>query len=298
MGFSLSKGWAAFVAFFRRMARAEERVQSSLDSKLTTPNRTTTDADWARVQKAADERRKSDDKEARRRLKEERDAEIERLTREFEEQERARRENDWKQDTGGDVVDSDDWQVGGRDATSQGDAASRWIVSGNFKTISDSSNVYAIAYNVERGSLFVQYKHWDPSLPLGEQHGAGPIYEYKNVSIVEALALYKTADVGGWLWDHVRVRGTWSQHKKPYRLVAISREYLPRKAAYRDGAEWFLRRQVWRNGKASYSQLPDAPAPPIDMNGNRLDKGFNPKPWRGFNSRPTRPDSGKPDRGK
>lgn len=165
-----------------------------------------------------------------------------------------------------------------------------WASRGDWKLIQNSDNVYAIRYDIENESLFIQFKHWAPPMPFGAQNGPGPIYEYKGVSIPEAHSIFASNDVGEWLWDRLRIRGTWSGHQKPYRLVSISHGYLPRKATanYKGtGEEWFVRRQTWgTDGKAIYSQLPTAPAPPM---------GYDGRPYRATPNR-GRPNDGKPRR--
>lgn len=171
--------------------------------------------------------------------------------------------------------------------------SSLWIISGKFMIVdSESDNVYAIAYDVDRSSLFVQFKHWEPGMPFGSQNGPGAVYEYKNVSIPEAHSFFRAKSKDDWIWNNLRVRGTWSDHKKPYRLTAISLGYLPRKATWwTDGREWFIRRQMWdTNGMAAYSQLPNRPAPPMGMDG---------KPqWSKWTPDRGTPNRGTPNRGK
>ncbi|MDO5749551.1 MAG: hypothetical protein Q4Q42_07945, partial [Planctomycetia bacterium] len=150
--------------------------------------------------------------------------------------------------------------------------ASEWIASGEWFRITAfvTQNVYAIKYDVRNASLYVQYKHWDPSMPVrfggNAGNGPGPIYEYSNVSIKEAKDAFTSPDIGVWIWDNIRVRGTWSGHLKPNRLVSISHGYLPRKAVLnykgRPG-EWFVPRARWdkkSNRVVMVSQLPLAPA--------------------------------------
>lgn len=174
--------------------------------------------------------------------------------------------------------------------------STKWILSGEFKKVPDSDNVYAIAYDLRKSSLFVQYKHWAPPMPLGTQAGPGPVYEYKGVSIAEAHSVYRSANVSQWLWDYVRVRGTWGGHKKPYRLVAMSGGYLPRKASMSsDGQEWFIRRYATSAaGSGVVSQLPDRPAPPMGFDGKPLWNYW--QPTRGTPNR-GRPNNGRPNRG-
>lgn len=164
----------------------------------------------------------------------------------------------------------------------------RWLSEGYFKIVDASSNVYAIKYDVQSANLYVQFQHWDPSMGYDELSGEpGPIYEYGGVSLAEARAFYLAASKGEWVWDNLRVRGTFSGHQKPYKLVAISQGYLPRKATWNyknTGQEWFVQRKMWtKDGGAIVSQLPTAPA-----------RGFpgGVKPFR------ARPDNGRPDNGR
>lgn len=170
------------------------------------------------------------------------------------------------------------------------DPETQWIISGNFRFINNDENVYAIAYDIRRRCLLVQYKHWAPGMPLDAQAGPGPIYEYSRVEICEASAIYHAQDIGLWLWDNVRVRGSWSLHKKPYRLVAISGGYLPRKSTmWNDGREWWIRRQMLGADGHSYtSQLRNAPAPPMGFDGKPDRSNYH--PYRG------RPDDGRPNK--
>ncbi|MBQ9873559.1 MAG: KTSC domain-containing protein [Thermoguttaceae bacterium] len=296
------RGWGALKNLFQRLWKAGidairpngGRVETPTDSPLSS-DRTRTEADWGAV------KRRIADAE---RIAREREEDWKRLEEQLrEEDERRERRDRWG--TAPTVSDGE----GLRPQPSPGSYggavprqqvkhdANYWLVSGEFQLINNSDNVYAIAYDVNKNCLYVQYKHWAPPMQFGAQNGPGPIYEYKNVSIAEARALYRAKDVGAWLWDNVRRRGTWSGHKKPYRLVAISRGYLPRKATYWiDGREWFIRRQMWgSDGRAVYSQLPNAPAPPMGYDGqpDRSD-------WKPYRGRPNngRPNDGRPYRGR
>lgn len=168
------------------------------------------------------------------------------------------------------------------------DSADEWIATGFYRLIQGDGNVYAAKYDLQEGKLYVQYKHWDPSMELGTQDGPGPVYEYSDVTPAEARAFYNAPDAGVWLWDNVRVRGSWALHRKPYKIVAISRGYLPRKAVHNyrgSGEEWFVPRSAWGpNGRAVASQLPLAPAPPLSYDG---------VPLRGTPNR-GRPNNGRP----
>ena len=286
-----SRGWAGLKNWFKNLWKDEEQArrnapETSNDSPLTGVGRNTP-ADWAAKRRQTSDlaRRQKELDQTRQRLAEELQEKIER-----EENERLKSNATaspsvvgagsvaplpGRENYGGDVPSRAQWR----------EESALWIASGKFHLVQNSDNVYAIAYDVLKSSLYVQYKHWAPPMKFGAQNGPGPIYEYKNVSVAEAHALYRAKDTGQWLWDNVRIRGTWSGHRKPYRLVAISQRYMPRQAMWLKNREWFIRRQAWgTGGQVIYSQLPNAPAPPMGMDG---------KPVRGHYG----PDRGTPNRG-
>lgn len=45
---------------------------------------------------------------------------------------------------------------------------------------------------------------------------SGASYLYSNVSLSEALSFAQAQSKGGWIWDNLRVRGSKTQHRKPY----------------------------------------------------------------------------------
>lgn len=292
--------WGKLKNYFQRLWRRETNARKTAtpqDSHLS--NRDFLTADWARLQqKAQIENRKAlqDAFNRRKALDElheqiEREEELRALKRSFDSAIKKRALPPYL--GGGTLAPLPSSNQYGGDVpnTATYGESALWIMSGKFHIINHSGNVYAIAYDVRRGCLYVQYKHWRPGLPFGAQNGPGPIYEYKNVSISEAHAIFRAPDVSAWLWDNVRRRGTWSGHKKPYRLVAIQAGYLPRKATFwRGGQEWFIRRQMWGvTGQATYSQLPNAPAPPM---------GYDGKPIRTTDPNRGRPNNGRPFNGR
>lgn len=299
-------GWFKLAKWFNRVARQEAKIEKELDRRRNNrlPNLDASHWDGLRVEKQPDisdphywDVLKRETIEARRNVAEREEAERERereeLKRTLEQRIGKTRPEDFETDGLRPLPNlrSYSGRVGDKPnddpASRLNDEPGAWMASGKFKLINTEGNVYAISYNIASRSLFVQYKHWSPPMPLGTQIGPGPIYEYTNVSMDEARAFYLAPNPGEWIWDNLRVRGTWSRHRKPYRIVAISRGYLPRKAWWNyknDGVEWFVRRQVWgSNGSAVYSQLPTAPAPPI---------GYDGHPLRGT------PNRGRPYRGK
>lgn len=130
-----------------------------------------------------------------------------------------------------------------------------------------SSNVHSFGYDQRDASLFVRF--------LGgsrmERGGPGSLYRYANVTPEEFLSLYATrgGGAGDWVWDHLRVRGTVSGHRKDYELVGITGNYVPRKATVMPVPgggveEWFIRRQVkTHTGKWRKSALQDEVAVPF-----------------------------------
>lgn len=106
-------------------------------------------------------------------------------------------------------------------------------LTGEFQSV-DSANVHSIAYDYQEGTLFVRFweKRWDREAKDFVKAGPGPIYAYFFVPPQMFLDLLEAPSKGGWLWDNIRIRGTISGHQFDYRLVAVSRGYVPRKATF------------------------------------------------------------------
>lgn len=66
-----------------------------------------------------------------------------------------------------------------------------------------SSNVAGFRYLLDDGALEVEFKD-------------GSFYQYRPVSEVEALSLYRAGSKGTWIWDNLRIRGTALGHRKDY----------------------------------------------------------------------------------
>ena len=147
--------------------------------------------------------------------------------------------------------------AGSRPDSQEKDEAEVWVAQGDWKNVSNSRDVYAIRYEIKSGSLFVQFKHWDPDMAFAAKDGPGPIYEYSDVSIPEARSAYKTKNIDEWLKDRVVGRGGANDSIKPYRFVSGSKGYTPRKATTKNGREWYEPRRVWRKGDDS--TLPPGP---------------------------------------
>jgi KTSC domain len=71
-----------------------------------------------------------------------------------------------------------------------------------------STNVAQIAYSLDEQTLFVQFHPGknDPS----------PRYWYKPINAKQAQQFALAPSKGGWVWDHLRIRGTKLGHKVPY----------------------------------------------------------------------------------
>ena len=66
-----------------------------------------------------------------------------------------------------------------------------------------SSNVRMVQFFPNEKKMLVEFKK-------------GAAYIYSNVSEQEALSFARAHSKGIWVWDHLRVRGSRTRHKKPY----------------------------------------------------------------------------------
>lgn len=98
------------------------------------------------------------------------------------------------------------------------------FLAGEFVPVT-SSNVGQIAYVEGEQKLMVIF------LDMNE-------YEYHNVSRAEAESLFAAGSKGGWVWDHLRVRGTKLGHQKPYAHVAghgsVQRKWIQSQASIKE----------------------------------------------------------------
>lgn len=180
------------------------------------------------------------------------------------------------------------------------------MLTGDMVMTPASTNVHSVGYDVDQTMLYVRFKGYVRGEQARKKHlgrgglyeaarrqGPGPLYRYWPVLPEEFLDLMKTqfggmgTGPGEWLWDNVRVRGTWGQHQKNYELVGITQNYVPRQAITRRNPatgrqeEWFVRRRV-KTPKGDYlvSPLKTEQAGPVPF--GQLDRGA--------------PDSANPDR--
>lgn len=56
----------------------------------------------------------------------------------------------------------------------------------------------------------------DPEFKMLIEFYDGSAYLYSNVSEYEALSFAQAPSKGIWVWDHLRIRGTVTGHRKPY----------------------------------------------------------------------------------
>lgn len=162
-----------------------------------------------------------------------------------------------------------------------------------------SSNVHSFGYDIESTYLYVRFlgyvKGQRGADGRAARGGPGSLYRYRDVTPEEFLTLMAANSKGEWVWDHLRVRGTWSGHQKDYELVGIAAGYVPRKATVRrnpqSGAleEYFKQRRVRPIGGGAWitSALQDEVAG--DLPWGQIDRG---RPDNG------RPDAGRPDTGR
>mgnify|MGYP000545344896 CR=1 FL=1 len=129
------------------------------------------------------------------------------------------------------------------------------LVTGEMVRV-ESSNVYQIGYDLRSRSLYVRY--WQSYREEGRVKGRepGPLYRYYNVPPEMFLDFLKATSKGGWVWDHLRVRGTVSGHRFDYALVGISGDYVPRKAMFLPEGEAFVPRRVFTAGQWLESLYP------------------------------------------
>ncbi len=174
------------------------------------------------------------------------------------------------------------------------------IVTGDMLPAPHSSNVHSFGYDFEGAYLYVRFLGYIRGQRGVDGHaargGPGSLYRYAQVPPDEFLTLMAASSKGEWVWDNLRIRGTWSGHRKDYELVGIEDGYVPRKATVFPNAvtgqleEWFLKRRIrTERGLWLESQMAEECAGPMEW--GRPDRG---SPDRG---RPEGPDRGTPDRG-
>lgn len=97
------------------------------------------------------------------------------------------------------------------------------VNTGEMQPAPESSNVYSFGYNSDSGNLYVRFRD-------DKTGGPGSLYRYSDTTPQEFVGMMAAASKGGWVWDHLRIRGTLTGHHKDYALVGIVGGYVPRKA--------------------------------------------------------------------
>jgi len=185
------------------------------------------------------------------------------------------------------------------------------IVTGAMVPTPNSTNVYSFSYNIESSNLFVRYRQAADVVAKvygekghrtrGLNNVPGSLYQYYEIKPEEYLKLYQARNGGGrsggdkspgtWVWSHLRTRGTISGTLKPYRLVGISLNYVPRKATLRPDGEWYTQRNVRLGGRQRGSWLKSSRP-------DRLVRGLMPNRGTPNNGAPSAVNRGTPNRGK
>jgi hypothetical protein len=157
------------------------------------------------------------------------------------------------------------------------------INTGDMVPTPNSTNVHSIGYHMDEQSLFVRFKaHHAGQKKTEKSNEPGSLYRYQQVAPAEFLDLLNRKDHPGiWVWDHLRVRGSWSLHTRPYELVGIVAGYVPRKA-WSAGfdeqgrlKEYFVPRVVGtEGGGTAMSTLPFEEAPSLGF-GRMYSNGSN-----------------------
>lgn len=112
----------------------------------------------------------------------------------------------------------------------------------------ESSNVHSIGMRIEnpgdtKGQLLVRFLGQHEG---GVRSGMGALYGYDGVSVHAFRDFQHAGSKGGWVWDHLRVRGTVAGHRFPYELLGVTsafiasmgkriENYVPRQAALKRG---------------------------------------------------------------
>jgi len=137
-----------------------------------------------------------------------------------------------------------------------------------------SSNVHSFRYDYETATLYVRFLG---RAGRGAHGGPGPLYRYSDVEPELFLSLQRAASKGGWVWDHLRIRGTISGHQKDYELVGVSGGYVPRKATMTPMGEAYTPRKVrlpggqWVQSKRPLQVV--RPLAPVGAEGPKLGFG-------------------------
>ena len=154
------------------------------------------------------------------------------------------------------------------------------MITGDMVSTPQSSNVYQFGYDLDSWYLYVRFKA--PGAPGEERPNApGPMYQYSNVPPRVFLAMLTAKSKGTFIWDRIRIRGTFSGHQYDYSLVGVTGGYVPRKATLTRHGEEFIPREMrgLETGQVLRSSRPRALVRPLVSTG---------EPKRGTPRRPNR----------
>ena len=85
------------------------------------------------------------------------------------------------------------------------------FLHGGYPLFVHSTNVAMAQYFPETNQLMVEY--------LGKKNKGGGAYLYDSVSPAEAESFARAQSKGSWIWSHLRVRGSATAHRKPFRKL-------------------------------------------------------------------------------
>ena len=170
------------------------------------------------------------------------------------------------------------------------------MVTGEFVTTPNSTNVHSFGYDMPNAILYVRFLAADSD---GRRSGEGSLYRYSPVTPEEFDNLYRVRRGGGgsggsstpgtWIWATLRVRGTISQHQKDYALVGVMDRYVPRKATlHPEQGEVLVERKVRTLGGDWLSSLP----------GRAVNTRLSQAVQIGSAAMNARPNRGRPSRGR
>jgi hypothetical protein len=147
------------------------------------------------------------------------------------------------------------------------------LVTGEMIETPESANVHSFGFHNDTHSLFVRFKDNPRKAQLaggygiggvfhgsgrGRPHRPGALYLYHHVPAKLFLAFITASSKGGWVWDHLRIRGTLSGHQYDYALVGVQGGYVPRKATLTPLGESFIPRSIFTDrGRQLSSPLPE-----------------------------------------
>ena len=137
-------------------------------------------------------------------------------------------------------------------------------VSGDMIETPESSNVHSFGYDLQSHTLYVRFKFSASGVSGPRPHKPGAIYSYANVPLRLFEKMLKAPSKGKFIWDNIRIRGTYSGHRYDYALVGVQGGYVPRKATLTALGESFLKRSIFSDkGRRLRSSRPDQLVRPL-----------------------------------